>query len=131
MRLFLGEVEGETVCGALSYLFGDKAWYTYGASANVHREKMPNYLMQWDMIRWAHDAGCRWYDFRGVSCTPDDPNDKTAGLNRFKRGFNPRFVQYIGEYDLPLSAPAYWAFTRALPKARALMRKKSAAEAEG
>jgi len=129
MSLFLGEVEGETVCGALSYLFGDKAWYTYGASANVHREKMPNYLMQWEMIRWAHGHGCRWYDFRGVSCTPDDPDDKTAGLNRFKRGFSPRFVQYIGEYDLPLSGPGYWAFTRALPKARALMRRARGREA--
>jgi lipid II:glycine glycyltransferase (peptidoglycan interpeptide bridge formation enzyme) len=134
MKLFLGEVEGETVCGALSYLFGDKSWYTYGASSNAHREKMPNYLMQWEMIQWAHANGCRWYDFRGVSCTPDDPNDKTAGLNRFKRGFNPRFVQYIGEYDLPLSGPGYWAFTKALPKARALMRrargKESAAETQ-
>lgn len=131
MRLFLGRVEGQPVCGALSYLFGDKAWYTYGASANAHREKMPNYLMQWEMIRWAREAGCRWYDFRGVSCTPDDPNDKTAGLNRFKRGFNPRFVRYVGEFDLPLSAPAYWAFTRALPKARALMKRKAATETEG
>lgn len=131
MRLFLGSVDGQTVSGALSYLFGDKAWYTYGASSNAHREKMPNYLMQWEMIRWARESGCRWYDFRGVSCTPDDPNDKTAGLNRFKRGFNPRFVRYIGEFDMPLSKPAYWAFTRALPKARALMKRKAAAESEG
>ncbi|HEY3411444.1 MAG TPA: peptidoglycan bridge formation glycyltransferase FemA/FemB family protein [Armatimonadota bacterium] len=123
MRLFLGEAEGDTVCGALTYLFGDKAWYTYGASSNLHREKMPNYLMQWEMIRWAHEQGCRWYDFRGVSCTPDDPDDKTAGLNRFKSGFNPRFVRYIGEFDLPLSGPAYWAFTKALPKARAMMKR--------
>lgn len=132
MRLFLGEVDGETVCGALTYLFGDKAWYTYGASSNAHREKMPNYLMQWEMIRWAHEKGCRWYDFRGVSCTPDDPNDKTAGLNRFKTGFNPRFVKYIGEFDLPLSGPAYWAFTKALPKARAMMKRTRGREsAEG
>lgn len=129
MAMFLGEVEGEVVCGALSYLFGDKAWYTYGASANVHREKMPNYLMQWEMIRWARNHGCRWYDFRGVSCTPDDPDDKTAGLNRFKRGFNPRFVQYIGEFDMPLSGPGYWAFTRALPRVRAAMRRARGKEA--
>lgn len=135
MRLFLGEVEGRPVCGALTFLFGDKAWYTYGASANIHREKMPNHAMQWEMIRWAHDKGCRWYDFRGVSCSPDDPDDPTAGLNRFKRGFNPRFVRYIGEYDLPLHAAAYWAFTKALPGVRSVMRRsrgrEAAAEAEG
>lgn len=128
MRLFLGEVEGDPVCGALSYFFGDKAWYTYGASSNAHREKMPNYLMQWEMISRAHELGCRWYDFRGVSCTPDDPNDKTAGLNRFKSGFNPRFVRYIGEFDLPLSLPGYWAFTKALPRARAMMKRERGRE---
>lgn len=127
MRLFLGEVEGEPVCGALSYLFGDRCWYTYGASANVHREKMPNYLMQWDMIRWAHDNGCRWYDFRGVSCTPDDPNDKTAGLNRFKSGFQPRFVRYIGEFDLPLHRSLYWAWTAGMPRAKAFLKRRAAA----
>lgn len=28
---------------------------------------MPNYLVQWEMIRWAIETGCRIYDFRGVS----------------------------------------------------------------
>jgi peptidoglycan pentaglycine glycine transferase (the first glycine) len=130
MRLFLGEVEGETVCGALSYLFGDKCWYTYGASSNAHRNKMPNHLMQWEMIQWAHGQGCRWYDFRGVSCTPDDPDDPTAGLNRFKQGFNPRFVKYIGEYDLPLSTVGYAAWTKGLPKAKALMKRRAATASE-
>ncbi len=123
IRLFLGEYEGEAVCGALLYVMGDKCWYTYGASGNAHREKMPNYLMQWKMISFAHELGCRWYDFRGVSCTPDDPNDKTAGLNRFKSGFSPRLVRYIGEFDLPVNKPASWLWTKGLPYARSWMRR--------
>lgn len=131
LHVFVGEFEREPVCAALCFHLGDRAWYVYGASADIHREKMPNYLMQWEMISWAHSLGCRWYDFRGVSCTPDDPNDRTAGLNRFKRGFCPRFVKYIGEFDLPLHAPAYWAFTRALPKLQALLKRSHAAVATG
>ena len=117
--------------GALLFALGRQCWYVYGASDNDHRHLMPNHLMQWEMISWAHSLGCRWYDFRGVSCTPDDPNDKTAGLNRFKRGFGPRFVQYVGEFDLPLNGPAYWAFTKALPRVRAAMKRSRAASAAG
>jgi lipid II:glycine glycyltransferase (peptidoglycan interpeptide bridge formation enzyme) len=131
LHLFVGEFDGEPLCAALCFHLGDRVWYVYGASADVHRERMPNYLMQWEMISWAHSLGCRWYDFRGVSCTPDDPNDKTAGLNRFKRGFSPRFVRYIGEFDLPLHGPAYWAFTRALPKLQALMKRSRPAATAG
>ena len=67
MKLVLTYYEGAPVAGAIAYIFGDKAMYTYGASSNEHRNVMPNHLMQWAMIRWARELGCKWYDFRGVS----------------------------------------------------------------
>ncbi|MBI3946932.1 MAG: peptidoglycan bridge formation glycyltransferase FemA/FemB family protein [Armatimonadetes bacterium] len=122
-RLFLAEYEGQALSGAITYLFGDKAWYTYGASSNEHRNVMPNYLMQWEMIRWAKERGCRVYDFRGVSPTKDqDPEDHLAGLYRFKAGFNARFVTYVGEFDLPLSTPGYWLWRYAKPRAQSAMK---------
>ena len=88
--------------GAIAYLLGDKAWYTYGASSNEHRNVMPNYLMQWEMIRWAKESGCSLYDFRGVSQSNDQAaSDHLAGLNRFMAGFNAAFIEYIGEFDRP------------------------------
>ncbi|MHB1190688.1 MAG: lipid II:glycine glycyltransferase FemX, partial [Armatimonadota bacterium] len=45
-KLFLAEYEGKVIAGALSFIFGDKCWYTYGASSNEHRNVMPNHLMQ-------------------------------------------------------------------------------------
>ena len=38
-----------------------------GGSSNKHRNLMPNYLIQWEMIKWAMEEHCNWYDFRGVS----------------------------------------------------------------
>ncbi len=66
-KLFLTRYQGEYLSGALCFVIGDKAWYVYGASGNEHRNVMPNYAMQWAMIRWARAQGCAWYDFRGVS----------------------------------------------------------------
>lgn len=122
-KLFLAQYEGEVVAGAISYLFGDKCWYTYGASSNRHRNVMPNHLMQWRMIEWAKSSGCSWYDFRGVSQQKDSSSgDHLSGLNRFKEGFGAQFVEYIGEFDLPFSKTWYWAWNTGKPKVASIMK---------
>ncbi len=131
-KLFLTRYDGVYLSGALCFLIGDKAWYVYGASGNEHRNTMPNYAMQWAMIRWARAQGCAWYDFRGVSprrrqegesAAALEADDHLQGLNRFKEGFSPRYVEYIGEYDLVYNKAAYWAYTTGKPAAQKLVRR--------
>jgi lipid II:glycine glycyltransferase (peptidoglycan interpeptide bridge formation enzyme) len=79
--------------------------------------------MQWRMIEWAKESGCVWYDFRGVSQNKEQsPDDHLSGLNRFKEGFGAGFVEYIGEFDLPLSPAWYWAWTKGKPKVSAFLK---------
>lgn len=108
-KLFLAEYKGKAIAGTLAFIFGDKAWYIYGASSNEHRNVMPNYLLQWTMIEWAKENGCRIYDFRGVpgNLSPDNP---LYGLYRFKKGFSGEYVEFIGEFDLPYSPFVYQAY---------------------
>ncbi|MDQ2798225.1 MAG: peptidoglycan bridge formation glycyltransferase FemA/FemB family protein, partial [Armatimonadota bacterium] len=131
-RLFLARYQDQCLSGAICFRIGDKAWYVFGASSNEHRNVMPNYAMQWAMIQWAHREGCRWYDFRGVSprrrqegeaAADLEKEDHLQGLNRFKEGFSPRYVEYIGEYDLVYNKTAYWAFTHGKPMAQKFARK--------
>ncbi len=126
IKLAIATYEGVPVSGALCYQFGDKAWYTYGASSNLHRNVMPNHLMQWRLIQWAQGQGCKWYDFRGVSPRKGDGDEHLEGLNRFKDGFSPRFVEYIGEYDLVLSPGWYWLWNVARPRVQGLLKKRAA-----
>ncbi len=129
-KLFLAEVEGEAVAGAICFLFGDTCWYTYGASSNAHRERMPNHLMQWTMIQWAQDHGYHTYDFRGVSPrTGAGEEDRLTGLNRFKAGFGAAFVEYIGEFDLSLSPVLYPLWVHGVPLAKRWMRGRRRAGA--
>ena len=60
---------------------------------------MPNYLLQWEMIKWALESNCNVYDFRGVSGDLDE-NSPLYGLYRFKKGFNGDFTEFVGEMDL-------------------------------
>lgn len=118
-RLFLAEHEGTVLAGTIAFLVGDKAWYVYGASSNTRREVMPNYLLQWNMIKWAAENGCRLYDFRGVSGNLD-PSDPLYGLYRFKKGFGAEFTEFIGEFDLILRPLWYRSYTWGEPRYRRL-----------
>ena len=131
-KLFLTRYEGQTLSGALCFVIGDKAWYVYGASSNEQRNVMPNYAMQWAMIRWARERGCAWYDFRGVSprrrtegeaAAELEKEDHLQGLNRFKEGFGTRYVEYLGELDLVYNKTAYWLYTQGKPAAQSLVRR--------
>ena len=128
MNLAIAYFEDTPLSGVLIYRFGDRAWYTYGASSNVNRNLMPNHLIQWRMIRRALADGCRWYDFRGVSPKTGEGDAHLEGLNRFKEGFSPRFVEYIGEYDLVLSPAWYWMWNIARPRLQKLMKARRRTE---
>jgi len=113
-ELFVAEYEGEIISGTLAFVIGDKAWYIYGASSNAHRNVMPNYLIQWEMIRWAKSLGCTLYDFRGVPglLTEDNP---LYGLYRFKKGFNGEYTEFIGEWDLVYRPAIYFLWNHLEP----------------
>lgn len=93
--------ERTAIAGAISLVYGDKLWYFYGASRNIHRNVMPNYLLQWEMIRWAVECGCRIYDFRGVARF-----DEEDGLYRFKKKFGAYEEEFMGEMELVLKPGA-------------------------
>ncbi|MFA6807393.1 MAG: peptidoglycan bridge formation glycyltransferase FemA/FemB family protein [Eubacteriales bacterium] len=129
-ELFVAEYNGQIVSGTLAFITGKKAWYIYGASSNSHRKVMPNYLIQWEMIRWAKANDCTLYDFRGVSGDISEDNP-LYGLYRFKKGFNGEFTQFIGEWDLVYRPIMYsvWKiaeklYSGKLKKILAIFRKK-------
>jgi peptidoglycan pentaglycine glycine transferase (the first glycine) len=131
-KLFLTRYQGQYLSGAICFAIADKSWYVFGASSNDHRNVMPNYAMQWAMISWAKSLDCAWYDFRGVSprrrqegepAADLEKEDHLQGLNRFKEGFSPRYVEYIGEWDLVYNKRAYWAYTVGRPAAQSLARR--------
>ena len=105
-RLYMAFHEGRPIAGTLAIHYGDKVWYLYGASSNEDRNLMPNYLLQWEMIKWAIETGCRIYDFRGVSGDVSEDNP-LYGLYRFKKGFGGDFTEFVGEMDLVLNKTVY------------------------
>lgn len=121
---FLARVDGETVAGLYLIHTGDTGWFYTGASSQRHRDKMPNYLLQWHAIQWLIERGCRWYDLWGAPTVMDE-SDPLWGVYRFKSGFGARYVRRLGAYDRVLNGPGYYAFTRLVPRLRQLRYRLS------
>ena len=96
MKLLMAYYEGKPISGVIPIFYGNKTWYLYGASSNEHRNLMPNYLLQWNMIKYSIEQKKDMYDFRGVVGVVDESHPQ-YGLYRFKQGFNAEFTEFIGE----------------------------------
>jgi len=122
-RPLIAEVEGEAVAGLILFHFADRAWYMYGMSRNVQREKMPNYLLQWAAMCWAKDQGCTAYDLWGA---PDElvETDSMWGVYKFKEGLGAAFAPHVGAHDFVISRLGYWLYSVAMPRVLNVMRTR-------
>lgn len=100
IRLYMAFYQDRPIAGAITTNYAGKTCYVYGASDNENRNVMPNYLMQFEMIKWAVETGCSVYDFQGVSGNITDTSNPLYGLYRFKKGFNGQLDELAGEFDL-------------------------------
>jgi peptidoglycan pentaglycine glycine transferase (the first glycine) len=118
----IAEVDGEPVAGAIIFRFAGKAWYLYGMSRLAHRDKMPNYLLQWEAIKRTKAAGCSVYDLWGA---PDEfvESDPLWGVYRFKEGLGGTVHRHIGAWDLPINGMFYTLYSKTLPGLMDIMRK--------
>lgn len=125
----IAEVDGELVAAVIVFRFADKAWYLYGMSIEKHRNKMPNYLLQWEAIRRAKTAGCQVYDLWGA---PDvfDESDSMWGVYRFKSGLGGQVSRQLGAWDLAVRPFYYQVYTQALPRILNWMRKAGKARTQ-
>ncbi|MBZ0275642.1 MAG: peptidoglycan bridge formation glycyltransferase FemA/FemB family protein, partial [Anaerolineae bacterium] len=120
--LILATHEGDPLAGIMVFAKGETAWYLYGASANVKRNLMAAYGVQWRAIQWARARGCSAYDMWGV---PDEDaatletqfqerEDGLWGVYGFKRGWGGEVVRSAGAWDKVYNALVYNAYKLAL-----------------
>ncbi len=119
----IAEVAGEPVAALIVFHFARTAWYFYGMSRDAHRDKMPNYLLQWEAIRWARARGAETYDFWGA---PDElvETDPLWGVWKFKEGFGGQFVRHLGAWDYAPRPVLYRLYTTALPRLLDVLRRR-------
>jgi peptidoglycan pentaglycine glycine transferase (the first glycine) len=119
----IAEVDGEPVGAVSMFYFGGQAIYLFGMSHATHREKMPNYLLQWEAMRRAKTLGCRIYNLWGA---PDEFNESDGlwGVFRFKEGLGGYISRTIGAWDFTPNPMLYKMYTKILPRVMDIMRAR-------
>ncbi len=120
--LFLGSYAGQDLAGVFVFKVGKWAWYLYGASRQVERQRMAAFGVQWAAIQWAMAAGCTVYDLYGIPDVDEATleaefetrQDDLWGVYRFKRGWGGRVAQTVGAWQKVYHLPLYWVYQRYL-----------------
>lgn len=122
----IAEVDEEPVAAVFLFCFAGRAYYVYGMSRQAHREKMPNYLLQWEATKRAKAHGCSVYDLWGA---PDEfkEDDSMWGVFRFKEGLGGEVVRTLGAWDFPANTLWYWVYTQVIPRLLNFMRSRGKA----
>lgn len=118
LRIYLTKHEDDYLSGAIAVNYGKELFYLYGASSNEKRNLMPNYAMQWEMIKWGLETKCKTYNFGGtLEVNPEE------GLYKFKIGFCKKdgVTEYLGEIDKVYDKKLYYMYLKILPKVRKTM----------
>jgi lipid II:glycine glycyltransferase (peptidoglycan interpeptide bridge formation enzyme) len=119
----IAEVDGEPVAAIFVFYFARRAYYVYGMSRSVHREKMSTYLLQWEAMKRAKAKGCTAYDLWGA---PDvfDESDSMWGVYRFKEGLGGQVVRTLGAWDFAPSPLWYKMYSEVIPRVLDVMRSR-------
>jgi len=85
------------VAGCLTVNAFGAAETLYAGTDTDFQKYSPSYLAWFEAIQHAFDKGAKTLNMGGLENSLS-PND---GLLRFKKHFNPRIEEYVGEFDLP------------------------------
>jgi lipid II:glycine glycyltransferase (peptidoglycan interpeptide bridge formation enzyme) len=94
MRVMICYADGAPAAALVGSAIGEKGIYLFGATNDTGMKSKGSYLLQWRMLEWLKEAGCRWYDLGGI-----DP-EGNHGVYHFKSGLSGRDVRHVGQYDL-------------------------------
>lgn len=123
MVLLIAEHEGVPIAAGIVAAFGTGSWSMMCGSSGLpeHRKLRPNYLLQWESMRWSKAHGAEYYDFRGI---PDvlEPGQEMYGVYEFKRGFGGSVYRVGPTQDLVLRPAIYWPYVAAVTLRRDLQQ---------
>jgi lipid II:glycine glycyltransferase (peptidoglycan interpeptide bridge formation enzyme) len=114
-ELLIAYYQDIPLAGLMVFFKGNRAWYFYGASNDLERNRMPAYLLQFEAMRLAKERGCSIYDMWGIPDFDEEileeqftsRNDGLWSVYRFKRGFGGEMKRSAGVYHKALRRIPY------------------------
>jgi lipid II:glycine glycyltransferase (peptidoglycan interpeptide bridge formation enzyme) len=115
-HLLVAKYKGETITAWILFSWRDFLYYPYGASTDKYKNVMSNNLIMWEAIRFGKSLGLTTFDLWG--------REEGKGFTRFKEGYGPKVVEFLGTWDLVIS-PLYYLYRFMELLRWAILRAKS------
>lgn len=109
-HLLTAKYKGKILAAFIVFVFNDILYYPYGASSREFKKVMAPTFLMWEAIKFGKKMGCKSFDLWGETSPDAKPSDLWYGWHRFKQGFGPETVEFIGTYDLVLNQAAYQVY---------------------
>lgn len=106
-KLWSASYEGKTLASWIIFCFNDTIYYPYGASSRENREVMAPNLLLWEIAKWGKINGYKKFDLWGAMGPEPDSTNPFYGFHRFKEGFRPDLVEFVGSFDLVIKPFMY------------------------
>jgi len=103
-RLLTARYKGEIITAWIVFIWQDFLYYPYGASSDKHRNVMANNLIMWEAVLYGKSLGLKTFDLWG--------REPGKGFTKFKEGYNPQVVEFLGTWDL-VASPLYYPYRAA------------------
>ena len=100
------EGDSKIIAGGWYMLYGHEVNYLFGASYKKYMKYNSQYLLQYEMIKYAIEKGYQDFNFYGIDGNFTETS-KEYGLFEFKRGFNACVHELVGEFDLVIDKTKY------------------------
>jgi lipid II:glycine glycyltransferase (peptidoglycan interpeptide bridge formation enzyme) len=101
-RLLTAIYNKEIITTWIVFVYKDFLYYPYGASSEKYKNVMANNLMMWEAIRFGKSLGLKTFDLWG--------REPGKGFTKFKEGYNPQVVEFLGTWDLVIDKPLYYIY---------------------
>lgn len=122
-KLLIAKYQGKPLVAWMLFNFGDTLYYPYGGSSTEHKDVMASNLVAFEAITLGKKLGLKTFDMWGALGPDADNSDPWYGFHRFKAGYGPKLVEYLGTFDLVITPTLYnslnvadrlrWTFLRA------------------
>ncbi len=102
--------DGELLASGMLVLEGDRSFYVFAGSrreAPGEPKRYASYLLQWEMMRHAREAGSLVHDLWGIAPPGTGPDHPWHGVGLFKKGFGGRAVVWAGTWDVIVDPTLY------------------------
>jgi len=116
-HLLVAKHKGKIIAAWILFRWKNFLYYPYGASDERYRNLMANNLMMWEAIKFGKRHKLTTFDLWG--------REPGRGFTRFKEGYGPEVIEFLGTWDLIINKKLYYLYRVADSLRWLLLRTKS------